>query len=146
MRELSTAIFLYGPNTRVMSVMLINLADEGALEAGERPLDWKPEVCWQLPLRLEESTDDHGHVTSTLREWKRRDWGDGGEDFHWWCTEAPEAFIGRRPVWETCEDELVALSNEATYASLRTYLRTRTADGWTPIPHPVLKKKRSKPK
>jgi len=32
-RELSTAIFLYGPNTRVMSVMLINLADEGALEA-----------------------------------------------------------------------------------------------------------------
>jgi iron(III) transport system permease protein len=32
-RELSTAIFLYGPDTRVMSVMLLNLADEGALEA-----------------------------------------------------------------------------------------------------------------
>ena len=32
-RELSTAIFLYGPNTRVMSVMLLNLADEGAHEA-----------------------------------------------------------------------------------------------------------------
>jgi iron(III) transport system permease protein len=32
-RELSTAIFLYGPNTRVMSVMLLNLADEGALES-----------------------------------------------------------------------------------------------------------------
>jgi iron(III) transport system permease protein len=32
-RELSTAIFLYGPNTRVMSVMMLNLADEGALEA-----------------------------------------------------------------------------------------------------------------
>jgi iron(III) transport system permease protein len=32
-RELSTAIFLYGPNTRVMSVMLLNLADEGSLEA-----------------------------------------------------------------------------------------------------------------
>ncbi len=31
-RELSTAIFLYGPNTRVMSVMLLNLADEGVLE------------------------------------------------------------------------------------------------------------------
>ena len=47
-------------------------------EAGERPLDWKPEVCWQLPLRLEDHTDDDGHVTSTLREWKRRDWGEGG--------------------------------------------------------------------
>jgi iron(III) transport system permease protein len=32
-RELSTAVFLYGPNTRVMSVMLLNLADEGSLEA-----------------------------------------------------------------------------------------------------------------
>ncbi len=52
-----------------------------ALDAGERPLDWKPDVCWQLPLRLEETTDDHGYVTSTLREWKRRDWGDGGREF-----------------------------------------------------------------
>jgi hypothetical protein len=40
-----------------------------ALEAGERPMDWKPDVCWQLPLRLQEHTDEHGHVTSTLREW-----------------------------------------------------------------------------
>jgi iron(III) transport system permease protein len=32
-RELSTAIFLYGPNTQVMSVMLLNLTDEGRLEA-----------------------------------------------------------------------------------------------------------------
>jgi iron(III) transport system permease protein len=32
-RELSTAVFLYGPNTRVMSVMLLNLSDEGSLEA-----------------------------------------------------------------------------------------------------------------
>jgi iron(III) transport system permease protein len=31
-RELSTAVFLYGPNTRVMSVMLLNMADEGVLE------------------------------------------------------------------------------------------------------------------
>ncbi len=31
-REISTAVFLYGPNTRVMSVMLLNLTDEGVLE------------------------------------------------------------------------------------------------------------------
>jgi iron(III) transport system permease protein len=31
-RELSTAIFLYGPKTRVMSVMMLNLVDEGSLE------------------------------------------------------------------------------------------------------------------
>jgi iron(III) transport system permease protein len=31
-RELSTAVFLYGPNTRVMSVMLLNMSDDGVLE------------------------------------------------------------------------------------------------------------------
>ena len=67
-----------------------------ALDAGERPLDWKPNVCWQVPLRLEHPTDDNGHVTSRLREWKRRDWGEGGDEFHWWCTESHEAFVGDR--------------------------------------------------
>src|SRR5699024_3848404 len=61
-------------------------------------LDYKPEVCWQLPLRRDDVADDHGHVTSTVREWKRRDWGAGGEEFHWWCTESPEAFIGAEEV------------------------------------------------
>ena len=55
-----------------------------ALDAGERPLEWKPEVCWQVPLRLEHSTDEAGHLTSLLREWKRRDWGVGCTDFGWW--------------------------------------------------------------
>src|SRR6185295_13928147 len=50
---------------------------QAALENDERPLDWKPDVCWQLPLRLTEETDTNGHIVSTLREWKRRDWGDG---------------------------------------------------------------------
>jgi hypothetical protein len=38
-----------------------------AVEAGENYIDWKPDVCWQLPLRLEHHTDDNGYVTSTLR-------------------------------------------------------------------------------
>jgi hypothetical protein len=62
-----------------------------ATDAGERPLDWKPNVCWQVPVRLEHTTDEHGHVISRLREWRRRDWGEGGDEFAWWCTEAPEA-------------------------------------------------------
>jgi iron(III) transport system permease protein len=32
-RELSTAMFLYGPNTRTMSVMLLDLSEEGNLES-----------------------------------------------------------------------------------------------------------------
>ena len=42
------------------------------------------------------SIDDNEHVTYTLREWKRRDWGEGGAEFHWWCTDDPEAFVGHR--------------------------------------------------
>ena len=40
-----------------------------------------------------------GHVTSSLGEWARRHWGEGGEEFAWWCTEAPEAFTAREPVY-----------------------------------------------
>ena len=55
----------------------------------------KPEVCWQLPLRREDQVDDdEGHVTSVIRQWDRRHWGKGGREFHWWCTEAPDAFVG----------------------------------------------------
>jgi hypothetical protein len=107
-----------------------------ALEAGERPLDWKPNVCWQVPIRLEHSTDENGHVTSRLREWKRRDWGDGGNDFHWWCTEAPEAFIGTEPVYLATRDEIVELVGSEIYELMVAQLER---SGWTPLPHPTLR-------
>ena len=67
----------------------------------ERFIDWKPDVCWQLPAAPRATqVDDNEHVTNVLREWKRRDWGEGGFEFHWWCTDAPEAFVGHRPVYE----------------------------------------------
>ena len=111
----------------------------GALEAGERPLDWKPDVCWQLPLRLEERTDEHGHVTSLVREWKRRDWGAGGHEFHWWCTDSPEAFRGRVPVYRYLEDELVELVGRPVYDLLVRELVVRRKQA-TPLPHPALRR------
>ncbi len=109
-----------------------------AVEAGERPLDWKPDVCWQLPLRLEESTDDHGHVTSVLREWKRRDWGGGGEEFHWWCTDDPQAFVAAAPAYEVLRDEIVELVGDTAYRLLCEYLDRRRQ--WQPVPHPALRR------
>jgi hypothetical protein len=109
-----------------------------ATEAGERPMDWKPDVCWQLPLRLEEHTDDHGHVTSTLREWKRRDWGAGGFEFAWWCTDDPAAFVGAVPAGVALRDEIVELTSEAVYAVIRQHLpRTKS----TPLPHPAVRRR-----
>jgi hypothetical protein len=110
-----------------------------ALEAGARPLDWKPNVCWQVPIRLEHATDDNGHVTSRLREWKRRDWGSGGDDFHWWCTEAPEAFSGRNPVYRASRDEIVELVGERIYDLMIGQLERPQ---WTPLPHPTLRQGR----
>ena len=52
------------------------------------PLEWKPEVCWQLPIRVEHHLDDHDRSTHVIRQWTRADWGDAGEDLGWWCSEA----------------------------------------------------------
>ncbi len=108
-----------------------------ALDAGERPLDWKPNVCWQVPIRLEHSTDDNGHVTSRLREWKRRDWGEGGDDFHWWCTEAAEAFSGREAVYIASRDEIVELVGKPIYDLMVEQLER---PDWVPLPHPTLRR------
>ena len=110
-----------------------------ALAVGERYIDWKPDVCWQLPLRLHEDTDAHGRVTSTLREWKRRDWGEGGEEFHWWCTESSDAFNGRRPAYQYLRDEIIEFTGQKVYDLLVKQLeKPRT----TPLPHPAIRRKR----
>jgi hypothetical protein len=109
-----------------------------AQEAGERPMDWKPQVCWQVPLRLEHSTDESGHVTSRLREWKRRDWGEGGEDFGWWCTEAPEAFQSSTPLYVSARDEIVELVGRRNYDVLQVLLERAE---WVPLEHPVVRRR-----
>jgi hypothetical protein len=92
----------------------------GALAAGESPIDWKPSVCWQLPLHLEWAQTDHGEV-ATLTRWRREHWGD--EEMAWWCTEAPEAYTASAPVVESMENELTAMVGETVYVELRRRLR-----------------------
>ena len=111
----------------------------GALEQGARPLDLKPDVCWQLPLRREDAVGDDGHVTSTVRQWDRRHWGAGGQEFHWWCTEGPEAFVGHRPVYREMGDELVELVGGAVYQRLVTYLDDQAGRPGVPLPHPAVR-------
>jgi hypothetical protein len=112
-----------------------------ALETGERPLDLKPNVCWQLPLRREDTENDDGSVTSTIRQWDRHHWGAGGEEFHWWCTESPEAFVGHQPVYLELREELVEMVGKRPYDMLVRYLAPRsTGQPVTLLPHPSLKK------
>ncbi|HLX88051.1 MAG TPA: hypothetical protein VKR22_06305 [Acidimicrobiales bacterium] len=123
-----------------------------ALEGGTAPLELKPDVCWQLPLRRDDEVADDGHVTSVIRQWDRRDWSAGGAEFHWWCTEGPEAFVGDRPVYREMQGELEALVGAKIVRQLVRYLDARAdilaadaQEGPTPVPlpHPALRRRRS---
>lgn len=106
-----------------------------ALDAGERPLDWKPGVCWQLPLRLEQSEDDKGRSTYTLKQWDRADWGGGGDDFHWWCVDDDLAFRERSPVYLTLRDEIVEMVGQDAYDWIAAYIESRGVE--IALPHPA---------
>jgi len=110
---------------------------QAALANGERPLDWKPDVCWQVPVRREDVEDGGGHVTSTVRQWDRRHWGAGGAEFHWWCTEASEAFVGREAVYQSMQAELTEIVGQPVYRMIAAYLASRPARA--KVPHPAVR-------
>jgi hypothetical protein len=94
-----------------------------ALREGERPMDWKPDVCWQVPLHLDVHKDEYGYETVLVRGWQRRDWGPGGDDFHWWCVEEPTAYVGAMPVFDALADELTEMVGDAIYTQLAEAMR-----------------------
>ncbi len=98
-----------------------------ALRRGARPLDWKPTVCWQVPIRLDVHTDEYGHETVLVRAWLRPRLGPGGNDFHWWCIEEPIAYQGDEPVYRAAHDELTELLGARTYRRLVAIVDERLA-------------------
>jgi hypothetical protein len=113
-----------------------------SMDTGESYIPLKPEVCWQLPLRRDEEVDDRGHVTTTIRQWDRQHWGAGGDDFHWWCTESPDAFVGKERVFDSMREELVAMIGEKVYGRLGAYLDQRRAQpSSTRLPHPAVRRR-----
>jgi hypothetical protein len=97
----------------------------GAIAAGESPIDWKPSVCWQLPVRVDWDDRGDGGEIATVRRWRRTDWGAYGETMVWCCTERDEggeAFGGADAVIDTLADELTAVAGTAVYVELRRRL------------------------
>ena len=128
-------IFLNGPEFRGGAGCALHRA---ALATGRRPMDLKPDVCWQLPLRREDREEGEGRVTSVIGEWGRAQWGPGGAEFHWWCTEAPEAFTAAEPVYRAMADELAGMVGDEVYARVAAYLDERAKTG-TFLPHPTVR-------
>ncbi len=109
-----------------------------ALDNDESYIPLKPEVCWQLPLRREDDVQDDGHVITRIGQWNRSDWGAGGEEFHWWCTEDTLAFVGKLRVVDSMAEELIAITGQSVYDQLLAFMdqRARAPKG-TLLPHPV---------
>ncbi|MGD9798511.1 MAG: hypothetical protein AB7H43_03645 [Acidimicrobiia bacterium] len=93
-----------------------------AVASGESPLDWKPSVCWQLPIRVDWAPGEGDTEVATLRPWSRADWGDEGKTMAWCCTEGERAHVGDRPVVESLAAELEAVVGRAVYVELRRRL------------------------
>jgi hypothetical protein len=106
-----------------------------ALEQGRNPLETKPDVCWQLPIRRTfrevERMDGTTYTEVCITEYDRRGWGPGGHDLDWYCSGNTEAHVGMEPVYVTTEPELVELMGRKAYDELvrhcEAHLRSRSA-------------------
>jgi hypothetical protein len=111
-----------------------------ALRDGVHPLEYKPDVCWQLPVRRDQEwtkrVDNSKVLLTVLTEFDRRGWGEGGHDLHWWCTSAPSAHVSGRLLYQEYEPELVALIGKGAYGRLAELCAARAAQGLV-APHPA---------
>jgi len=89
-----------------------------ALRDGERPIDTKPSVCWQLPLVVEHEADGRAR----LRRWGRGDRGPDGATMAWCCTEGDNAQVGSKPTAEELADELRALVGPEVAVAIRQWV------------------------
>ena len=110
-----------------------------ALRIGKHPLQTKPDVCWQLPVRRTQEWVDRPDETrvlvTTIGEFDRRGWGPGGADLHWWCTSSPAAHVGAEPLYLSYGPELAALIGARAYDELARLCALRAAG--TLVAHPA---------
>jgi hypothetical protein len=102
-----------------------------ATAVDESPIDWKPSVCWQLPVKVDWEQGADGSEVATVRAWQRNDWGDDGQTMAWCCTErsgdhsgqgTDEAYVGTERVVDSLREELQEILGEPVYIELRRRL------------------------
>jgi hypothetical protein len=102
-----------------------------ALTQGRNPLETKPDVCWQLPIRRTfravERQDETSYTEVTIGEYDRRGWGPGGHELDWYCSGNTEAHNAHEPVYVTNEAELTELMGRPAYDELVAHCETHLA-------------------
>lgn len=94
------------------------------MRTGAHFVNTKPDVCWQLPIRRSFEVREVGqreYSVTVIGEYERLAWGDGGEDFDWYCTSNTEAHVGKSPVYISNKEELVALMGAPAYEILKSH-------------------------
>ena len=104
-----------------------------ALEQGRHPLETKPDVCWQLPIRRTfrevERPDGTSYTEVGIGEYDRRGWGPGGHDLDWYCSGNTEAHVAPDPVYLNSAAELVELMGRPAYDVLAELCEQHIAGG-----------------
>jgi hypothetical protein len=112
-----------------------------ALRLGQHPLETKPDVCWQLPVRRTfrevELPDGSAYTEVTIGEYDRRGWGPGGHDLDWYCSGNTEAHVGQDPVYVSNGPELVELMGRAAYDQLVDHCEAHLASRSALAVHPA---------
>ena len=112
-----------------------------ALRRGLHPLETKPDVCWQLPVRRLYRTVDRGDDTSyveiTITEYDRRGWGSGGHDLDWYCSGNSDAHHAGSPLYLTYEPELVEMIGRPAYDELAHLCKAHLAAKRPLLTHPA---------
>ncbi|HEX4787130.1 MAG TPA: hypothetical protein VH372_01615 [Actinospica sp.] len=112
-----------------------------ALREGRHPLETKPDVCWQLPIRRTydwvERPDDTRVLVISIGEYDRRGWGPGGHDLNWWCTGNTEAHTAFEPVFVSYRPELVELLGQEAYDTLAELCEAHLSARHPMAPHPA---------
>ena len=92
------------------------------MQDDENPIEYKPSICWQAPIKV----DHHDDGSKTLRPWKRHDWDGGLESMAWCCTNKggddealASAFVGDVAVSESLHAELRGLVGPEIAVQLR---------------------------
>jgi hypothetical protein len=89
----------------------------------ESPIDWKPSVCWQLPIKVDWEMREDNVEVATVRRWSRADWGAHGTKMAWCCTEGTDAYVGGSSVLDSLGDELSEIVGTEVLVQLRNRLK-----------------------
>jgi hypothetical protein len=107
--SVSGCVFANRENERAPVGCALHIA---ANRAGEDPKDWKPTICWQMPLFV----DILDAVNPQLHVLRMFYWGK--DEYEWFCVHDDLNWVAEKPLYQTMSSELerlVKIYDETAY-------------------------------